>query len=174
MRRRDLLLGAVAALAAAGCQRQRSSESTPDASGETGGEGADYPDPAQAIVPLYERYRTDPAVTTFPVLLEQAPWSGDLRAKLEAMMARSRQTEEPILDFDPFVNAQDWQIASVNVTTDGVVANSHATVRAHFVNGATEDEVVYDLVWEGGGWRVDNIRNASWDLRQIVTQSAAP
>jgi hypothetical protein len=70
------------------------------------------------------------------------------------------------------VNAQDWQIISVAVTTDGVVANSHATVRARFVNGSTEDEVVYDLVWEGGGWRVDNMRHTGWDLRQIITQGA--
>lgn len=86
---------------------------------------------------------------------------------------RSRAAEEPILDFDPFVNAQDWQIGSVAVATDGVVANSHATVRARFVNGTTEDEVVYDLVWEGGGWRVDNMRHTGWDLRQIVTSGAA-
>lgn len=167
MQRRTLIVGAALALAA--CQRQPSSGEEQDAPGNGAGGSPAYPDPAQTIAPLYERYRTDPAVTTFPVLPEQAPWSADLRAKLEGMIARSRTAEAPILDFDPFVNAQDWQIASVNVTTDGVVANSHATVRARFVNGNTEDEVVYDLIWEGGSWRVDNMRHTGWDLRQIVT-----
>ena len=168
MQRRTLLVGAMVALAAAACQRQPSSGEVDDTD-DTGAGSASFPDPAQTIAPLYERYRTDPAVTTFPVLLEQAPWSADLRARLEAMVTRSRAAEEPILDFDPFVNAQDWQLGSVSVTTDGVVANSHATVRARFVNGTTEDEVVYDLIWEGGGWRVDNMRHTGWDLRQIVS-----
>jgi hypothetical protein len=127
-------------------------------------------DPAAVIAPLYARYRTDPAVTTFPSLPEQAPWTADMRARLEAMMTRSATSEAPILDFDPFVNAQDWLVTDVTATTDGVVERSHATVRAHFVNNQAEDEVVYDLVWESGAWRVDNIRHAGWDLRQIISQ----
>lgn len=165
MRRRDFFLGAGLLLVAA-CQRQSAETPEGDAAGES------ISDPAEVIAPLYERYRTDPAVTTFPTLIDQAPWSAELRAQLEAMLARSQTNEEPILTFDPFVNAQDWQIMSVAVTTDGVVANSHATVRARFVNGSTEDEVVYDLIWEAGGWRVDNMRHSGWDLRQILTQGA--
>jgi hypothetical protein len=166
MKRRDFLWVGLAALAAA-CQRQEASAPETDEGGF-----AIHVDPTSIIAPLYDRYRTDPAVTTFPALPEQAPWSAGLRAEIEAMMARSQATQEPILDFDPFVNAQDWQIGAVAVTTDGVVENSHATVRAHFVNADSEDEVVYDLIWEGGGWRVDNIRHEGWDLRQIVRQGA--
>jgi hypothetical protein len=165
MKRRDFLLVGLAVIAAA-CQREQTAAPAPEGGAEA------VADPAAVIAPLYERYRTDPAVTTFPALPEQAPWSASLRAELEAMMARSQATQEPILDFDPFVNAQDWQIGAVAVTTDGFAENSHAVVRAHFVNGDHEDEVVYDLIWEGGGWRVDNIRHEGWDLRQIVRQGA--
>jgi hypothetical protein len=167
MKRRDFLWVGLAAAVAA-CQRQDATAPAPQ--GADGSAGV--ADPATVILPLYERYKTNPAVTTFPALPEQAPWSSGLRAEIEAMMVRSQATQEPILDFDPFVNAQDWQIGAVAVTTDGVVENSHATVRAHFVNGDREDEVVYDLIWEGGGWRVDNIRHEGWDLRQIVRQGA--
>lgn len=164
MKRREFLfLSGVAAVAA--CQPQ---PTAPNSGND--GDAAGNADPATVIAPLYQRYSSDPAVTTFPALPEQAPWSASLRAEIEAMMTRSQAMQEPILDFDPFVNAQDWQIAAVSVTTDGVVENSHATVRAHFVNGDREDEVLYDLVWEGGGWRVDNMRHESWDLRQIVRQ----
>jgi hypothetical protein len=31
-------------------------------------------------------------------------------------------------------------------------------------------EIVYDLIWENGGWRVDNIRTSAWDLRRIAAQ----
>lgn len=132
-------------------------------------------DPAEVIRPLYTRYMTDPAATTFPTLEEQAPWSAPLRQALIDMEARSRDENEPILDFDPFANAQDWQIANVNVTTDSVVENNHAVVRASFTNGGAPQEVIYDLIWEGGGWRVDNMRSGGppdgWDLRQIATQA---
>lgn len=166
MHKRELLLGMAVALLAA-CQREPEQAEPPAPAPD-----AAIADPASVIAPLYERYRTDPAATTFPTLLEQAPWSSAMRGQLEAMMARSQANEAPILDFDPFINAQDWMVTAVAVTTDGVVANSHATVRARFTNLSDEDEVVYDLVWEGGGWRVDNIRHEGWDLRQIINEGA--
>lgn len=166
MRRREFVLGA-SVLALAACQRQPEQGEEPASAPDVA-----IPDPAAVIAPLYERYRTDPAATTFPTLLEQAPWSAELRTQLEAMSARSAANEEPVLNFDPFINAQDWLVTAVTVTTDGVVANSHATVRARFTNLSTEDEVVYDMVWEGGGWRVDNMRHEGWDLRQIISRGA--
>lgn len=128
-------------------------------------------DPAEIIRPLYDRYLnpTDPAVTTYPALPDQAPWSADLRAKIIDMMARSNAANEPILNFDPFVNAQDGATSNLNVTTDAVVAESHAVVRAAFAQNAAPDEVLYDLIWENGAWRIDNMRHTQWDLRQIVT-----
>lgn len=164
MLRRSIILGVfVATLAACSppAQKADAPPATPVAS-----------DPAETIRPLYARYMTDPASTTFPALEEQAPWSASMRQALLDMMARSQQANEPILDFDPFANAQDWQVTNVNVTTDGVVENSHAVVRASFQNGGAPQEVVYDLVWEDGGWRVDNMRSGGppdgWDLRQIA------
>jgi hypothetical protein len=88
--------------------------------------------------------------------------------QLEAMSARSQAMGEPILDFDPLIDAQDYQLSDLNVTTDAVVENSHATVRASFNNNGQPAEVLYDLIWENGAWRVDNIRTSNWDLRQIA------
>jgi hypothetical protein len=96
-----------------------------------------------------------------------------LWAQLEAMMARSQARNEPILDFDPLVGAQDHQVANLGVTTDGIVENSHATVRSSFTNLGRPEEIVYDLIWEGDRWKVDNIRGRDWDLRQISQQGEA-
>ena len=128
--------------------------------------------PADVIRPLYDRYLrpTDPAVSTWPALEDQAPWSADLRAKLVAMIARSNAINEPILDFDPIVDAQDGTTANLNVATDSVVENSHAVVRATFTQENQPREILYDLIWEGGGWRIDNIRTPQWDLRRIATE----
>lgn len=130
-------------------------------------------DPADVIRPLYDRYLNpaDPAATSYPALADQAPWSADLRAKILDMIARSNAANAPILNFDPFVNAQDGDTAALAVTTEGVVENSHASVRAAFTQSGVPQEVVYDLIWEGGGWRIDNMRTSGWDLRQIVTSN---
>lgn len=132
----------------------------------SGGDAHAAPDPATVVSALYEPYMTEGA--TFPDFEHQAPWSASLWAALQAMTERSQQIGEPILDFDPLIDAQDYQLSNIAVTTDGVVENSHATVRAQFTNAGTPTEVIYDMVWEDGGWRVDNIRTSQWDLRQIA------
>jgi hypothetical protein len=161
LRRTLILTGAAAALAACTPPTQEKTDAPADA--------ATGPDPADVIRPLYDRYLTPNA--QFPDFREQAPWSASLWAQLEAMARRSEQINEPILDFDPLIDAQDYQLSDLNVATEALAQNSHATVRATFNNAGRPAEVVYDLIWEGGGWKVDNIRSSQWDLRQI---SAAP
>jgi hypothetical protein len=161
MRRRDFafMLGAVA-LTACSRQAEEKTETPPATPGA---------DPAATIRPLYDRYLTPNA--TFPDFEHQAPWSRDLWAQLSAMSARSQAINEPILDFDPLIDAQDYELSNLNVSNDSVAPNSHAVVRASFVNGARATEVVYDLIWEDDAWKIDNMRSGSWNLRQIA---AAP
>ena len=71
-------------------------------------------DPAMVVRQLYDPYLTPNA--TFPAFRDQAPWSAGLWAQLEAMMARSQARNEPILDFDPVIGAQDHQLGNLNVT----------------------------------------------------------
>jgi hypothetical protein len=161
MHRRAIILSAAAIAALAACSPQEEKKAETPA--------APAPDPASVIRPLYDRYLTEGA--QFPEFRDQAPWSASLWAQLEAMVARSEALNEPILDFDPLIDAQDYQLTNLNVATEALAENSHATVRASFANAGRPTEVVYDLVWENGGWRVDNIRASNWDLRQIA---AAP
>lgn len=163
MDRRNFVIAAAAALAA--CSRPN--EKTEAPAGE--GAGRAITDPAMVIRQLYDPYLTEGA--TFPSFREQAPWSNELWALLEAMTARSQAINEPILDFDPLIDAQDYQLTNLNVATDGMVEASHATVRASFQNAGQPAEVLYDMVWEDDRWKVNNIRTAAWDLRQIA---AAP
>ncbi len=169
MQRRSFLLAAAgAALAACSRESAKAPEPAPEA--------AAGPDPVTAIRPLYDRYLTPNAV--FPPLENQAPWSSALQAQLQTMMARSEAINEPILDFDPLIGAQDYELTNLNVTADGVVYGSHAVVRASFTNLGEPREILYDLIWENGAWRVDNVRGADFDLRQIAasgaTEPAAP
>lgn len=163
--RRAVLLGA-AALAA--CSRQ--SETAP-ASGASPA-AAGFPDPADVVRPLYAPYLG--GAGEFPAFRDQAPWSAGLWSELEAMLARSQAIGEPILDFDPLIGAQDGQVSALTVSTEAAVENSHAAVRARFTNLGAAQEIVFYLVWEDGGWRVDNIAGGDWDLRQIAAQGTTP
>lgn len=157
MQRRAFLLTSLAAMAGA-CQREPAKAPA----------GASGPDPAAVIAPLYQPYL---AQGVFQGLEDQAPWTPSMRDALVAMMARSQAANEPLLDFDPLIGAQDYQLSGLSVVTESIVAGSHATVRAHFTNAGRETDIFYDMLWQESGWRVDNIRGGDWDLRQIATQA---
>src|SRR5512134_3153356 len=99
MRRRDLILS-LSAVALAACTPPQAEKTETPASNARA-----VTDPAAVIRPLYDRYMTPNA--EFPSFQEQAPWSNSLWALLEAMVARSNAINEPILDFDPLIGAQD-------------------------------------------------------------------
>ena len=166
MHRRDLIIGAGAAALAA-CSPAAEKQDAP----ATESAGRAMTDPAMVIRQLYEPYLTPGA--TFPDFQNQAPWSASLWTTLQAMMARSQAINEPILDFDPLIAAQDYQLSNLNVANESMVEASHAVVRATFTNATTPTEVIYDLVWEDDRWKVDNIRGADWDLRQIASAPSA-
>lgn len=168
MRRRDFTLG-VTALALASCSPPSDPATQPADASDAPGEG--FPDPALVVRPLYDRYTTPNA--TFPDFEHQAPWSTDLWRQLSAMTARSEALNEPILDFDPIIGAQDYELSGLTVTTESAVQNSHAAVRARFTNLNEPVEIVYYMVWEGDAWRVDNITGADWNLRDIASQAEA-
>lgn len=65
--------------------------------------------------------------------------------------------EMPILDWDVFVNGQDFLITEITCTTNQT-DDTHMVVSARFKNFDSPTEVLYDFVKMGGRWRIDNIR----------------
>jgi len=159
-----LIIGLSAALAIAACSPPEAGKQDARAA-ESAGRATT--DPATVIRQLYDPYLTPGA--TFPDFEHQAPWSNSLWTVLQAMMARSQAINEPILDFDPLISAQDYQLTDLNVMQESLVEAQTATVRATFKNAGAASEVVYDMVWENDRWKVDNIRGEGWDLRQIAS-----
>jgi hypothetical protein len=90
-----------------------------------------------------------------------------LRKALAAMNARSRKSNEPILDFDPVTDSQDPQVERLSIA-----AASDSVVAATFFSGAVKHVVKYDFKPEGGGFKIDDISGGSgadaWDLRRII------
>jgi len=152
-----LLSFAVAAIALACSPPQQAKDAPREAQTPV----TEIPDPAPIVRALYEPYLAEGG--TAPALEDAAPWSAAMRA---ALAARTPQA----LPFDPLVDARDRYVTSVAAVTDAVVPNSHASVRAIFLNAGQQREIVYDLVWEDGAWRVDNIRSPNWGLRQLLVR----
>lgn len=163
MRRREMMLGLGALAALAACQREPETVETPP---EDTSAARAITDPASVVQSFYDPYLVPDG--QIPPLMEAAPWSAQVSADLQAMFVRSQAQGEPILDFDPIIDAQDYQLSDVRAATEAIVEGSHASVRASFTNAGQHEEVLYDLVWQDDRWKVDNVRTAEWDLRTII------
>jgi hypothetical protein len=125
-------------------------------------------DPVATIQPLYAPYIEN---RNPPALLDAAPWTPQLRALLQQAREAERDRGEPIIDFSPLIDGQDWEIASVSVTLTSPPADGRAEVTAHFNNLGSDTRVIYDMVEAGGGWRVDNVRTDHWTLRALLAEA---
>ena len=83
----------------------------------------------------------------------------------------AKRGEAGRLDFDPFVNGQDWEVKAVDVRVENA-GPDRATGVASFVNAGTPTTVRYDLVKTTAGWRIDNMRWAGTreSLKDILTK----
>lgn len=95
-------------------------------------------------------------------------------APVVALLERDRREakgEVGRLDFDPFVNGQDWEVAGLHITVAEQGAG-RATGTVSFSNAGQRTVVRHTLVRTSDGWRVDDIR---WDggkesLRDILAR----
>jgi hypothetical protein len=70
--------------------------------------------------------------------------------------AAARRNEVGALDFDPFLGAQDWDVATFDIlVSDAVAGKAQATVK--FVNLGHVMTVVLDLVQVSNAWRIYDI-----------------
>ena len=70
--------------------------------------------------------------------------------------AAARRNEVGLLDFDPFLDAQDWDVGAFDIAvSDAAAGTAKATVK--FVNQDEAMTVVLDLVQVKNDWRVYDI-----------------
>jgi hypothetical protein len=125
-------------------------------------------EPAPTITAIYKQYqgKGDPKVS-----------KGAYTARLQKLMAadeKQAKGEVGRLDFDPFVNGQDWEIKKLVVTETGRKGD-RATVRATFVNIDEPQDIEFQLVRGQQRWLIDEItsrRKPRWTLSKIL--SGAP
>jgi hypothetical protein len=74
--------------------------------------------------------------------------------------------EVPLLNGDPFVDAQDWEIENLKTAVKSTGAST-AVATGSFVQFMEPRTVTLELVNTPAGWRIAEIRSASGSLRAL-------
>lgn len=86
--------------------------------------------------------------------------SAALQALYEEDAASTPEGEMGALSFDPYVDGQDFLIE--NFAVDAVEIDGDAAVAdVSFTNFGEPRELSYDLVFEDGGWRIDDVTSVT-------------
>ncbi len=80
----------------------------------------------------------------------------------------AKRNEVPNLDGDPFVDAQDWDIKSFDISVQDN-APDKATGTVKFDNDGEKKAITLDLVKGSDGWHIDEITTADGTLRKILS-----
>jgi Protein of unknown function (DUF3828) len=125
-----------------------------------------FTDPKALLEYAYASYKTD----NFPDDPLEL-YSEGLKALFAAEEARTPEDAVGPLDFDPFINAQDYDNVSVKIA-EPVVDGGTASEDAVVTNFGEDQMLTFYLVNEGGGWKIDDIActtpGQEWRLSEIL------
>lgn len=82
--------------------------------------------------------------------------SSGLQALYDADAEATPDGEMGALDFDPFIDGQDWEITDLQIGAAGI-AGDYASADVTFKNFGEERTLSYDMVKEDGGWKIDDV-----------------
>jgi hypothetical protein len=134
--------------------------------GAAGAMAQNEADPAAFVRAIYRDYAGQSPMPWF-----DRPYSTHLRKLVDAERRDTPKGEIGRLDFDPFVNGEDWRIGGLTVALVSRAADK-ATIEACFRNFTNDEDLRYFLVREGGAWRIDDLqslKSARWTLSKILT-----
>ena len=130
-------------------------------------------DPVTLIAALYRTYQDigpgEDGMPGIPNLYSkrlQVLIDKDAKETPEGMVGR--------IDWDAVVDGQDWQLTELKISQ---VSRSEtaAQVRATFKNFDHQSNMLFDLVLEGGHWRIDDIEKTlppRWTMSKILMVAA--
>jgi hypothetical protein len=133
----------------------------------------DWPTEPQAIVTrLYGFYKKDSKGAYADKQVHARYFSASLEALVKKAEAKSRKINEPIIDFDPVINGQDWDAPkALQVTVESSEADKQ-TLKAKYTVFNEPNFVIFDFVREKDAWRIFDLRGGegkdAWSLRKIA------
>ncbi|MDV3250367.1 YbjP/YqhG family protein [Devosia sp. BK] len=120
--------------------------------------------PEALLEAFYAPYLTD----DFPEN-EESFRSAALNALYEADAESTPEGEMGALDFDPYIDGQDYQIANLEIG-EPVYGGDTATVVVSFTNFDEPVEITYDLVNENGGWVIDDLEGQNGEFAYRLSE----
>ncbi|MFA5948950.1 MAG: DUF3828 domain-containing protein [Hyphomicrobium sp.] len=122
--------------------------------------------PQDVITSLYEAYKSLP---------NGPDHKGIYSAKLQTLLDQDEKAtpkgEVGRLDWDVFVDGNDWVIADLSIATLSEDAE-RGRVQARFKNHGEPREIVFDLVREDGKWVIDEIQSTlvggRWTMTKVL------
>ena len=128
-----------------------------------------YDTPKELLEAIYQPYLTAD--------FDWSSWNAeDFRSEeLNALFAKADaetpEGEVGRIDFDPYINAQDYNITGLDVG-EAKIDGDKATAEVLFVNFDLPQHMTYSLVKETDGWKVDDIESHDPDypysLRELL------
>ncbi len=111
-----------------------------------------FSDPGKLVAALYAQYASDKQMPdeTFIRTLQSARLND-----LFDQDAQEANGEIGRIDFDPYVNGQDYQISKLKIDTP-YLAGGKAIVHVTFDNSGTAQDLGFALVKEDG-WKIDDV-----------------
>lgn len=89
------------------------------------------------------------------------------KAMLKDMAEAKKRHEVPSLNGDPFIDAQDWEIADLKIEVMPGATRRNATGVVTFTNAKEPRRLSLDLIKTGDGWRIYEIKAPSGSLREL-------
>ncbi len=155
--RRTVLLGAILVLAGlAGAPALSLAEASPEA----------------FLKSIYDRYIGDAKKALGVPLNSERKIRRFFTPALAALIIKdqgeaAKRKEPPTLEGDPFVDAQEWQIAAVNIAVNRAAADK-ALATVSFTNFDKPVTLRLELIQLKDGWKIDDILWSDGTLRALL------
>lgn len=126
-----------------------------------------FDDPAGLVDYAYQPYRN-----AAPANWAAKPiYSPSLLALFKTEAARTAAGDAAALDFDPFVNGNDYQLTDLSIT-ETATRNDKSLVAVSFTNSGAAQQLMFTLVRRVEGWKIDDIESVQpgleWRLSEIL------
>lgn len=126
------------------------------------------PPPENTIEALYAPYVSHEAEHGISTWEKAGVYSKKLRKAIDRGFEYSLLLSQPVIDYDPISNAQDFSISNLRIEVDQPPSAGKSHVIARFENLNRETTVGYVMILEDGSWKVDGIRSGKVDLRKSM------
>lgn len=118
------------------------------------------------ITALYAPYLVDDGKTPPPATA--LPWAPEMQAAWDRHAAPSEEGQAPP-GFDPFVDAQDYQVRALSVK-GGPGPGGSIVVIAAFENFGSPATITYTLVGAGSDWKVADVHGRGGSLLKTLQE----